>query len=75
MAGKPCCYAGVFPGKESGIRVLPGIAPSSQIVGSLVENPLAGKAGKKNLSKNEFGDFTSMEKQTQLLLIEHVRQI
>ncbi len=44
-----------IPGKEGGIQVLPGLAPLSQTVGSLLRTP-------KTSAKIEFGEFTSMEK-------------
>ncbi len=37
--GMPHSCAGVYPGKEGGIQALVGIAPSSQIVGSLMRTP------------------------------------
>jgi hypothetical protein len=40
-----------------------------------VENPLAGKGGKKNLAKSEFGKFAPMKKHTQLLFIEHISEV
>jgi hypothetical protein len=45
--------------------------PDSRI---LTENPGAGKAGQKKSAKSEFGEFTSMEKCTQVLLIERICQ-
>jgi hypothetical protein len=40
----------VFPGKEGGTHVLAGLAPSCQKVGSLIRNPLAGKASVKMIN-------------------------
>jgi len=40
--------------------------------GILSEKLLACKAGRKNSTKLDFGKFTSIEKLTQLLLIEHI---
>jgi hypothetical protein len=40
----------------------------------LTENPVAGKAGQNKSTKSEFGEFTSMEKCTQVLLIECIWQ-
>jgi hypothetical protein len=54
---------GAFPGKEGGILVLTGLAPSSRTVGSL----LGTFIGQKNLSKSEFGKFIAMQKYAQLL--------
>jgi hypothetical protein len=74
--GTLCGCMGMFLGKEGGIQVLAGLAPSSQNRRILTENPLAGKAGfQKNLAKTEFRKFTSMDKYPQLLLIEHIWQI
>ncbi len=45
----PRSCPGAFPGKEGGIQVLVGLAPSNQIVGSIVKKPWpekpAGKIG------------------------------
>jgi len=38
------------------------------------ESPLVGKAGWKDLAKSDLSDFASMEKYTQPLLIECIRQ-
>jgi hypothetical protein len=35
MVGMPCACEGAFHGKEGGVQVLAGLAPSSQTVGSL----------------------------------------
>jgi hypothetical protein len=56
---------GMFPGKEGGIQVLAGVAPSSQTVGSYLRTSLAGKSIQKNSTKREYSEFTSMEKCTQ----------
>ncbi len=50
-----------------GVQVLAGLAPSSQLVGSLLRAPLAGEADKKNLANSELSKLTSMEKYIQLL--------
>ncbi len=39
-----------------------------------MENSLAGFVDQKNSTKCEFGEFNSMEKYNQLLLIRHIRQ-
>jgi hypothetical protein len=39
--------AGAFPGNEGGIQVLAGLAPCRQKSRIFIENPLAGKAGRK----------------------------
>ncbi len=49
-------------------------APSNQAVRILIENPLAGKACQKILTKSGFDEFTSLEKCAQLLLIKRIHQ-
>jgi hypothetical protein len=71
---KSCNCAGTFLRKEGGIQVLGDLATSSQNSRFLFENLLTHKVGKINLTKSEFNEFTSMEKCTQLLLIERIRQ-
>jgi hypothetical protein len=41
------CCTGTFLGKEGGIQVLAGLAPSSQTVGSIFKIPLLGKLARK----------------------------
>ncbi len=60
--GTPHNGTGAFPGKEvGGVQALAGLAPSSQLVGSLT---LAGVVGQKNWANSELSKFTSMEKYT-----------
>jgi hypothetical protein len=66
--GVPCSCAGTFPSKEGGMQVLAGLAPSSQTTVYLLTT-----AWLKKLAKSDLGEFTSMEKYTQLLLIERIR--
>ncbi len=61
-----CCCAGAVTGIEGGIQVLAGLAPSSQTIGSLLRTDRPAKC--------EFDEFTSIEKYTQILFIEHIRQ-
>jgi hypothetical protein len=44
-----CGCMGRFPGKEGGIQVLAGLAPSSQTVGSLLGTPWSALPGGKML--------------------------
>jgi hypothetical protein len=53
---------------EDGMQVLAGLTPSSQIVGSLLGTPSWLQ------QKSELAEFVSMEKCTQLLLMECIRQ-
>ncbi len=66
--GMPCSFAGTFTSKEGGMHVLAGQAPSSQTTVYLLTT-----AWLKQLAKSVLGEFTSMEKYTQLLLIERIR--
>jgi hypothetical protein len=50
-----------FPGKESRIQVLAGLAQFIQTFGSLLRTP-DWQSGPEKLGKSEFRDFTSMEK-------------
>jgi len=45
--GAPLGCTGTFPGNEGGMQVLAGLAPSSQIVGSLLRNPWPAKLARK----------------------------
>jgi hypothetical protein len=51
-----------------------GLAPFSQTVWSLLRAPLPYKPSGKIWQKGEFGEIISMEKYTQLLLINHIWQ-
>ncbi len=55
-------------GWDTGIGKFRSIYPNS---GILIENHLAGKAVQNVLAKSKFGEFTLMEKYTQLIFIEH----
>ena len=55
-----------IPMKEGGIKETADLTPSSQTVVSLFRTLFASQ---NNLTKIEFSEFTSMEKCTQLLLI------
>ncbi len=61
-----CRCAGAVTGIEGGIQVLAGLAQSSQTIGSLLRTDRPAKC--------DFDEFTSIEKYTQLLFIEHIRQ-
>ncbi len=50
----PCSWAGVFLGKEGGIQVLAGLAPSSQTLGSLLRTPWPAKLTRKMMVLNYF---------------------
>ncbi len=45
--GTQCGCAGIFPRKEGGIRVLAGLAQSSQTVGSIMRKTLPNKTSQK----------------------------
>ncbi len=62
---------GTFLGKKGRIQVFAGRAPSSQTVGSYWEPP-GQQSGPKKLGKSVFGEFTSMEKYTQLFFMSHI---
>jgi hypothetical protein len=59
----------MFPGKESVVQVLAGLASFRQIVGSLLRTPWLAKP-QKNLAKIELGEFPSVRKYTQLFFIK-----
>jgi hypothetical protein len=48
--------AGAFPGEEGRMQVLEGLAPSNQMLGSLLRTP-----DQKILAKREIGKFTSLQ--------------
>ncbi len=56
-----------WKGWDSGVGRFSSINKNS---GFLIEMTLSGKAVNKNSAKNEFGEFASMEKYTQLLFIK-----
>jgi hypothetical protein len=63
---------GSFPqegGWDTGVGRSSSIYPNRRIP---IKRSLAGEASKKNLAKRELGEFTSMEKCAQLLLIKHI---
>ncbi len=64
----PLC--GHVPKKEVGIQVKAGLAPSIQTVGSYLRTRWLAK----KWPNDGFGEFTSVEKYTQLLFIECIRQ-
>jgi hypothetical protein len=47
VGGTLCDYAKAFPGKEGGIQVLAGLAPSSQTVGTSLRTPWPAKSARK----------------------------
>ncbi len=63
----------MFPGKESVVQVLAGLASFRQTLGSLLRTPWLAKP-QKNLATIEFGKFTSVRKYTQLFFIKCIWQ-
>ncbi len=63
----------MFPGKESEIQVLAGLASFCQTVGFLLRTPWLAKP-QKNLATIEFGKFTSVGKYTQLFFMKCIWQ-
>jgi len=55
---------------EGEIQVLAGLVKSSQSVGSLLRTPVWQSCQEKKLAKCLFGDFTSLGKYIQLLLMK-----
>jgi hypothetical protein len=64
---------GILPWNEGRIKVLPGLTPYSQTFLSKLRTTRLVKAAQK-MCKSEFGEFISMKKYAQLLLIECIRQ-
>jgi hypothetical protein len=58
-------------GWDTGVGRPRSILPINRI---LNENCVASIAGFENSAQNEFGEFTSMEKYTHLLLTERIQQ-
>jgi hypothetical protein len=53
---------GMFPRTEGGIKVLAGLAPSSQTVGSLLRTPWLAKSARNIWQKCESSEITPMGK-------------
>jgi hypothetical protein len=63
-----------FPRKEGGIKVLACLALSNLTVAFLLRTSWVAKPARKNSAKDEFDEFTSMEKYTQPVLRECIWQ-